>query len=98
MKILRIMLSVLFLFGMTANAFSETFSSPEWKKGTITRITTRFIEIDGKLRRPGNPLIIKTLYGDQLESNIELLRAVEKIYFKEKKGEIVEIRIFGTVQ
>lgn len=98
MKTLRILLVALFFLGTGANAFSETFASPEWKKGTITRITTRFIEIDGKLRRPAKPLIIKTIYGDKLESNLEQLKAVETIYFKEKNGEIVEIRILGTAQ
>ncbi len=99
MKALRILLlAALFFTGLAANAFPETFASPEWKKGTITGITTRFIEIDGKLHKPGRTMLIKTLYGDQLGSSSELLRAVEKIYFKEKKGEIVEIRIFGTAQ
>ncbi len=100
MKAIKIILLVSFLLGFRTYVFAgaETFSSPEWKTGIITGVTAKFIEIDGKLRLPDDPLVIKTLYGDELDSNLELLRGVEKIYFKEKNGKIAEIRIFGIAQ
>lgn len=98
MKTIRILLSVLFFLGMTAHAFSQTESSSGWKIGTITDVKNKFIEIDSKLCMVSESVIIKSVGGDELGSNLKLLSGVEKILYIKEAGKIVEIRIFQSAQ
>ena len=94
MKSKKMMIILVVFLSATVFLFTGTaVSSDVWKKGRVTGISDNYLKIDGRGYNV-NPLVVITDYDNNLLApELSALRAVNKIIYKTKDGEITEIRI-----
>ncbi len=93
-----IIILVVFLLAASFLFTGTAFSGDAWKKGSVTGVSDYSLKIDGLSFLVNEKVVITDYNNYVFEPDLSILRAVDEILYKTKKGEIIEIRILTRAQ